>query len=925
MAKEKYNPKEQIKKALEEPGENVFESTSTLVGDARRADALDSLLETIQQEIKELEDPVSVAKLRMTAALIHQSGYDYDSAWKEAETVSREKGLPTLLQVYALDMLASVCMSRFDFAAAEAYAKQALGLTSDSTGGAPIEILNLMGDVYRHQHKFYLALEYFLELREACEKKNYEEGYAVAISNLALTYNLLGRFAEGEKHLIESLALAKKADNKVFIAISHSNIASHFIMMERYDEALEHVEKSLDIAREMKDERGVSNRLLVLARIYRETGRKYEALGHARTAYEIAEEKNFQGILPAGCRVYGAALADAGDPEAMLYLDKSIKMYLSQSRDEAPHGLEMAYLEYGKLLVDKDEQTAAEHIWKAINILKKRPRYPFLKRKLAEAENIAAGLPKISELESTSIEISQENLAKILDVSNAIISETELSGTLEKILDIALEISGAERGVIWIRGEAKLGLANAKNFSGPIKKEPDYPAINQVAWSVVGTGRELTASGSAEVRKKTGEIPYVEPMDVKSFFAFPLAADGKTVGVLYLDSRFAAVDFSESIRGLLLSIMKQAAMVIEKIRHIEEMGRESSQLKRKVKQQDNELKSVFGIVEKQQKELEGRYGIQNIIGHSPRMRAVFELIDKAAQVDLPVTIYGESGTGKELVARALHYGGPRKEGLFVPINCASIPENLLEAELFGYEKGAFTGAVETREGLFEVSSGGTLMLDEIGDMSAQMQAKLLRVIEENRVRRLGGRHEIKVNVRIVTASNKKLEYLVEAGEFREDLFYRLNVIHIKLPLLRERREDIPLMVDHFWKKAAGAAAEVPPDKKQAFMRVLMKYKWPGNVRELENEIERIIALGGTMDAGFLSENIITGLSSTFSVDGVEETGLNLREVEIRLIERALRAADGNKAQAARLMGIAKTSLYDKLRKYGIDWTGRRTQ
>ncbi|TET37619.1 MAG: tetratricopeptide repeat protein [Planctomycetota bacterium] len=926
MDNEERDPVADIHKALEDPIEDVLFFLEDIMRPWRKLNKTELLLAAMIQEIDKMDDPLGIARLRLVAAVIYQSKYKYDLAEMEAENARKIRGLPRGFYVSALHTLSSVSISKLDYIQAEAYGKQALGLTEEgSTDGPSMAVMNLMGRVYAEQQKHNLSLEYFLEFKDICEKIGHREGYSIAINNLALAYNSLGRYAEGEKQLFEGLALAEKAEQKGQIGISNSNIASHFIAMTKFDEALGHAEKSLEVAKEIKDPKSICNRLVILGRIYRETGRPREALKHAQPAVAIAEDHDFQYILPAALRELGATFADLGEPEAILYLDRSIKLFLGRGDDEEPTGLELAYFEYGKLLVDKDRRAAAENLWKSIQIIKKRPLTPLFKSKLTAAENLVRELPQVPEFESASIEISQENLAKILDVSKAIISETELSGALEKILDVALEISGAERGVIWTKENGRLDFANAKNFHGELEKEPDYPAIVEISSKVAGSGNEFIAPGSMEVRKKMREFPSLAPMGVKSFFAFPLAVDDKTIGVLYLDSRFATIELSESIRKLLLSVMDQATMVLEKIRHLEAISRKSNRLQRKVRQQDNELKTVLDIVEKQKKELEERYGVQNIIGRSSKMRAVFELIGRAAESDLPVTIFGESGTGKELAARALHYGGPRKEKLFVPINCASIPENLLEAELFGYEKGAFTGAVESREGLFEVASGGTLMLDEIGDMSAQMQAKLLRVIEENRIRRIGGRHEIKVNARIVAASNKKLEDMVNAGTFRKDLFFRLNVINLTLPPLRERKDDIPILADHFWKKAGGDPGDIAPDGKREFMKTLSRYNWPGNVRELENEMERIIAFGGAMDVAFLSENIVAGVSNMLSAGGIGEESLNLEEMEIRLIEKALTAAKGNKASAARLMGIPKTSFYGKVKKYGIEWTVKRKQ
>ncbi|TET37472.1 MAG: hypothetical protein E3J72_05760 [Planctomycetota bacterium] len=922
MTESTYDPKKHIRKTLKE--KDLFEYVKEIGKPARMTGTEDEFHDVLIEEIERLEDPIDIARLRLTSSSFYLTKYQPDLAEKQVQTVMEEKDLPRELRILCLYYLGSARLDLGNSAEAEAIGKQALGLTVDRASGLSTILLNQMGVFYLIQMKYYLAMEYFLETKENAGKLGIEEVYFVAINNLALAYNRIGRYAESETQLLENLAHARKSGFPERVPIAQTTLSVHYLSTEEYEPGLKLALEAVESAIRSKNPGNECFRRILLAKFYRGLGKHSEAVECIKIALAIAEEPEYERHLSYAQRIYGSLLADSGDPEALLYLDRSIKRQEAQMKDEAPEGLESAYFEYGKFIADKDRESAAEYVFKAIQIIKKRPLSPHLKRILAEAEELADRLPPVSAVESASIEISQENLAKILDVSKAIISETKLSSALEKVLDIALEISGAERGVIWTREKAELSLAYAKNFSGEIVEEADYPAINQAAWKVLETGGEFSAATPAEVKKKISGLPgYAEPMEAKSFFTFPLSANGRAIGVLYLDSRFASINMSATIRGLLLSVMDQATMVIEKIKSLEEANRQSSQLKREVKKKDNELKNVFDIVEKQQRELEERYGVHNIVGRSHEMKAMFDLIERAAQSDLSVTIYGESGTGKELVARALHYGGPRKEGLFVPINCASIPEGLLEAELFGYEKGAFTGAVESKEGLFEVASGGTLMLDEIGDMGEQMQAKLLRVLEENRIRRIGGRLQIKVSPRIVAASNKKLEFLVQSGEFREDLYFRMNVIHIPIPPLRERKRDIPLLVDHFWKKAGGDPSAVPPDKKQAFLRTLSKHRWPGNVRELENEIERIIALGGEMDVEFLSENIVMSMQRPLLSDGLGLPDLNLRELEIKAIEEALTVSGGNKAKAARLMGIPRTSFYDKLKRYGIEMVVRR--
>ena len=321
--------------------------------------------------------------------------------------------------------------------------------------------------------------------------------------------------------------------------------------------------------------------------------------------------------------------------------------------------------------------------------------------------------------------------------------------------------------------------------------------------------------------------------------------------------------------------------------------------------------------------LEERYSVHQIIGKGKGIRSVLGMVDRAAPSKSSVLITGESGTGKELVARAIHFASPRKGGPFISVNCMAFNAGVLESELFGHEKGSFTGAVAMRRGRFELADAGTLFLDEIGELSHDMQVKLLRVLQEKKFERVGGTEEIKVDIRVVTATNKDLAKEVEEGRFREDLFYRLNVVHIAIPPLRERREDIPLLVAHFTDKLAKENGLAPKAFTTEALDVLCGYEWPGNIRQLENTVERCMVMvpGDRIDVADLSPEIRdeeTQLKSAVDLLPVE---LNLADtmdkLEAALVRRALARADFVQVKAAELLGISKSLLQYKLRKYGI--------
>ncbi len=352
------------------------------------------------------------------------------------------------------------------------------------------------------------------------------------------------------------------------------------------------------------------------------------------------------------------------------------------------------------------------------------------------------------------------------------------------------------------------------------------------------------------------------------------------------------------------------------------------------------------------KQLKRTYQFSPIVGSAPKMRQVFKMIERVADTDSTILILGESGTGKELVARALHVNSRRQFAPFVPINCSALPENLLESELFGHRRGSFTGAINDKKGLFQEADGGTIFLDEVGSMSPLLQSRLLRVLQEREVRRVGDNTPIYVNVRVVAASNEPLEKRIKEGTFREDLYYRLNVIPIQLPSLRERREDIPLLVAHFLKGKGNTHTNRPLQLTRQAMEILCAYDWPGNVRELENAIERAAALceGDIVQAGDLPPSLLVGLPAaspgvgdqtaatlpalsdsalyplhpnpnpTLDGPGIEPASNEpllplknfLREQEQAHLNRALQQAGQDKERAAILLGVSLATLYRKL-------------
>ena len=342
---------------------------------------------------------------------------------------------------------------------------------------------------------------------------------------------------------------------------------------------------------------------------------------------------------------------------------------------------------------------------------------------------------------------------------------------------------------------------------------------------------------------------------------------------------------------------------------------------KKAEEREN-LRQENRLLKERIKKIEGNYNFGSLVAKSEAMQSMFQIAAKAAQYKTTVLILGGSGTGKELIARAIHFEGDRSDLPLVPVNCGGIPETLMESELFGYKKGAFTGADRNKKGLFQEAEGGTIFLDEIGELPLALQVKLLRVLQENEIRMVGDSKSMKIDVRVIAATAKDLEEEVKKGTFREDLFYRLNVLSIAIPPLRDRSEDIPLLCDHFIKRFNNRLGKNITGIAPAALSRLLEYNWPGNVRELENAIERAVVLAE--DSLLLPDHFPPDIGEQFGDDQLDEffDGHSLKAaqklMEKKLITKALTKTDGNRTQAARLLEISHPSLLSKIKTYGID-------
>jgi Nif-specific regulatory protein len=493
-------------------------------------------------------------------------------------------------------------------------------------------------------------------------------------------------------------------------------------------------------------------------------------------------------------------------------------------------------------------------------------------------------------------------LTALLEVSQALGSTLDTRAAVEKVLEILDRELGMKRGAIaLLEGEGDLKIQYAYGLSEGERQRGRYKVDEGVTGKVVASGRPIIVPQVSKEPLFLYRTRKRSPDTEESFICVPIKERRKTVGALSITYPYKQNrNYEDSVQ--LLTIV--TSMIAQSLRLAQLVEQERAQL-----QDENALLK---------RELQQKYDFRNIVGTSKEMRDVYEQIAQVAPSGATVLIRGESGTGKELVAHAIHYNSPRSSKPFVKVNCAALPESLIESELFGHEKGAFTGAVARKRGRFELAEGGTLFLDEIGDLSPAMQVKLLRALQEREFERVGGTETIKVNVRLITATNVDLEQAVSDGRFRSDLYYRLNVFSIYLPPLRERKTDILLLADHFLEKYGRQNGKRIKRISTPAIDMLMTYHWPGNVRELENVVERatLVCEGNVIHGYHLPPTLQTAEGSGTVTKMSLDQAVNAFEKD--LIQDALKTTRGNRARAARLLDTTERILGYKVKKYEID-------
>jgi transcriptional regulator with GAF, ATPase, and Fis domain len=484
------------------------------------------------------------------------------------------------------------------------------------------------------------------------------------------------------------------------------------------------------------------------------------------------------------------------------------------------------------------------------------------------------------------------NLSALLKISRAVHGIRDLEELQAHLLDLIFEVVPASRGAILLADGAEQEFSSLYARTRQSGQTQLVRVSRTIARQVM---KENVAILGVDVRgsDKLREVESLAASEVRSLLCVPLTVFQRMIGCIYLDSTNPSSRFNEDHLQLMAAIAGVSSVALDNARRVQWLESENQRLTSEISQD------------------------QSIVGEGARMKDVFQSLAKAAPKDSTVLITGESGTGKELAARALHRNSPRANKPFVAINCSAIPETLLESDLFGHERGAFTGAASQKKGRLEVADGGVVFLDEIGELAPSLQVKLLRVLQEREFERVGGTHSIKVDIRLIAATNRDLNEAVRKGEFRQDLYYRLNVVQLEMPPLRDRKEDIPMLTRHFVQKYAKRCKVKPKPVAREAMAALVHYDWPGNVRELENAMERALVMGSSDEV--LLEDLPDALLDQGPSEDMTEGKYHtkVKELKKKLIIDAVEQASGNYVDAAGILGVHPNYLHRLIRNLGM--------
>ena len=785
-------------------------------------------------------------------------------------------------------------------------------------------LYNNLALAYENSYEWDKSLEYHQKSRELKEEMDDQDGLAVAFSNLGLVHLRRGSLSKSVENHTRAHELFLALRDKQGVADSSLSLGEVYILQENWSKAETYLERSFEIRQELDGKAGLAETLSLLGILnlkrdnfsiaftqLKESLRLYDSLGsykkmldtslslvelgfkqndtteaeiHLSYAEKLLESVDDEGLKGKLRRVNGLLLLQEDNTDQGL--KKLLEAVAIFRKLKMKYELGLTYIEVGKTILKQNRlKEARGYLREALNIFRDMEILP----KASESEKLLQEVCRLSQVDQQRIQV----LYQISELLNNITDPDEL---LVKILDLAMDHLSVERAavILYYPEDDSLELRAARGIETETKDDA-LSISRRVIRDVLKTKEPLIIE-DARTDPETSLYKSVTTHNILSILCVPLITKEKTLGTIYVDHRSLSGMFSKEDSDFLKAFANLIAIALEKAQLYSELEEDVFQLK---------------------KELRKVYSYPNIVGKSKKMQEVFHMVERVANSKASVLLLGESGTGKELIANLIHHTSIRKENPFVKVNCAALPESLLESELFGVEEKVATG-VAMRDGKFKHADRGTIFFDEIGDMSLSTQAKVLRVLQEREFERVGGSRTIKVDIRIISATNKDLDDCIKKGTFRKDLFYRLNPVTIRIPSLRERKEDIPYLVDHFLEKFSNENKKTKVKIAVKIMSLLMDYPWPGNVRELANLMEKAVLF--SEDGFFPKEYLPTNtqiqrekklLTSQQSLNEV------LDNIEKQMILQALEKHNWNQVKAAFQLGLSEATLRRKMARHKV--------
>lgn len=897
-------------------------------------------------QLTDVERGLTWAQLKRTAGLIAwyrgeltDAQSHLEDAWEFTQSVENLTEGAAVLTALGL-----VAHRREDLDSAETHYREALlmGEKSNDPSRVLTSLQNLA--VVQHQRGAFAEALATYEEAAAMAKGLAQVGREIQLAgNLGNLWHYLGQREDAERVLTAGLAQARAAEDQLMegsLLLILGEVALDFADWEEAETRLLHALKVAEL-NQSANEQGEC--LLALTSLRIEQGQTTEAVKVGKQALEIAERAERKALTAqAHARLAEAyAMNDESEEDSQHHAAAAREAVDAVSNPDHQWAIHRAAFlaakrrgdEAGMVAEAGDVKRLLQAVFDGVPAVYREAFQSQRERHRAwlEAESMTV-TPLRLPVDSSQ---SRERWTRLLEVSRRMAAEHDPKRLLEYIMDSAILLCGAERGFLLLAEDndsADMPIRVARNIDQENIRNTRFKISRSIARRVIESGEPLLTIDAMEDERYREQLS-VHDLKLRSVLCLPMTVRGRVIGAIYMDNRFQTSAFNDDDSIQMQAFAGQAAVALDTARLLERMEgtqeelqkarREVEALNEKLREQLDErtqqLEATHRVVVQQRQQLEANHQYDRIIGTSDAIRRVFQIMDRLLDNTIPVLIEGESGTGKELVARAIHFNGPRRHKPFIAINCGAIPANLLESELFGHVKGAFTGATVDKIGLFEAAHGGTLLLDELGELPLEMQVKLLRVLQSGDIQKVGDTKERRVDVRIVAATNRQMTEEVAAGRFREDLFYRLAVIPVRLPPLRERRDDIPALVQHFLAANRDAGVGSVDAVSSRTLSLLCRYAWPGNVRQLEMVLKNASLFADhsvLQPDDFSSFPDITGVN-TSRLTGASLSGRSLADIEREAIMQALQDTNGNKKRAAEQLGIDRRTLYNKLAAYKI--------